>query len=328
MSRADGRRYARVAGTGSYVPERILDNAHFERLVKTNDAWIRKRTGIERRHVVAPGETTLDMCEQAARRALEAAGWEPGSLDLIIVGTTTPDLVFPNMGVLLQERIGAGPCTAFSLEAACAGFVYALNLAETMISGGRARRALVVGGEMLSRITDYGDRSTCILFGDGAGAVTLEAAGEPGVLAVRTGADGRYQHLLHTTSGIGRHFDRLIHEGHYIRMQGSEVFRKAVSVLTELAVALVNDAGLAPGDLDWLVPHQANIRIIQAIAEKLSLPEEKIIVTIAEHGNTSTASVPLALDVGIRSGRIRRGQTVLCAAFGGGFTWGGALFRY
>lgn len=328
MSRAGERRYARVAATGSYVPERVLDNAYFERLVETNDAWIRKRTGIERRHVVAPGETTLDMCEQAARRALEAAGWNPASLDLIVVGTTTPDLVFPNMGVLLQERIGAGPCSAFSLEAACAGFVYALNLAETMIAGGRAQRALVVGGEMLSRITDYGDRSTCILFGDGAGAVLLEAADEPGILAVRTGADGRYQHLLHSTAGIGRNFERLGHEGHYIRMQGSEVFRKAVSVLSELATSLVADAGLRPEELDWLVPHQANIRIIQAIAEKLSLPEEKIIITIAEHGNTSTASVPLALDVGVRSGRIRRGQTVLCAAFGGGFTWGGALFRY
>ncbi len=322
------RRYARVAGTGSYVPERVLDNAHFERLVNTNDAWIRKRTGIQRRHVVAPGETTLDMCERAARRALEAAGLEAGSLDLIVVGTTTPDLVFPNMGVLLQERIGAGPCMAFSLEAACAGFVYALSLAETMIVGGRAQRALVVGGEMLSRITDYEDRSTCILFGDGAGAVVLEAADEPGILAVRTGADGRYQHLLHTTAGLGRHFDRLPHEGHYIRMQGSEVFRKAVTVLSDLAVGLVADAGLRPEDVDWLVPHQANIRIIQAIAEKLALPEDKIIITIGEHGNTSTASVPLALDTGVRAKRIRRGQTVLCAAFGGGFTWGGALFRY
>jgi 3-oxoacyl-[acyl-carrier-protein] synthase-3 len=328
MSRAGTRRYARLAGTGSYVPERVLDNAYFERLVETNDDWIRKRTGIERRHVVAPGETTLDMCEQAARRALEAAGRAPSDLDLIVVGTTTPDLVFPNMGVLLQERLGAGPCTAFSLEAACAGFVYALNLAETMIVGGRAQRALVVGGEMLSRITDYGDRSTCILFGDGAGAAVLEVGDEAGILAVRTGADGRYQHLLHTTSGLGRAFDRLAHEGHYIRMQGSEVFRKAVSVLSTLAVDLIQDAGLDPKDLDWLVPHQANIRIIQAIAEKLSLPEDKIVVTIAEHGNTSTASVPLALDVGVRDGRIRRGQTVLCVAFGGGFTWGGALFRY
>lgn len=322
------RPYARVAATGHYLPEKVLDNAYFERLVETNDAWIRKRTGIERRHVVAPGETTLDMCEQAARSALAASGWDPRSLELIVVGTTTPDLVFPNMGVLLQERLGAGPCTAFSLEAACAGFVYALNLAETMIAGGRVRRALVVGGEMLSRITDYGDRSTCILFGDGAGAVLLEAADEPGILAVRTGADGRYQHLLHSTAGIGRNFDRLAHEGHYIRMHGSEVFRKAVEVLSELAVGLVEDAVLTPADIDWLVPHQANIRIIQAIAERLALPEEKIIVTIQEHGNTSTASVPLALDVGIRSGRIRRGQTVLCAAFGGGFTWGGALFRY
>ncbi len=320
--------HARILSTGHYVPERVLTNQDFERMVTTSDEWIRDRTGIERRHIVSPGETNLDLCEQAARSALAAAGLGASDLDLILVATTTPNQVFPNMGVLLQERLGGHgyPCT--SLEAACAGFIYGLALANSLIQTGQAHRALVVGGETLSRITDYTDRSTCILFGDGAGAVILEAAPEPGILATHIHADGIYKDLLYYPSGISQGFDRLRESTDFIRMKGNEVFRVAVNTLSQLALETLEKAGVGCADLSWFVPHQANLRIIQAIARKLELPLERVVLTIAEHGNTSTASIPMALDVAVRDGRIQRGQLLLFEAFGGGFTWGSALVRY
>jgi 3-oxoacyl-[acyl-carrier-protein] synthase-3 len=320
--------YTRIRSTGHYVPERVLTNQDFERMVTTSDEWIRARTGIERRHIVSPGETNLDLCEKAARSALGAAGLGAEDLDLILVATTTPNQVFPNMGVLLQDRLGGHgyPCT--SLESACAGFIYGLAIANSLIQTSQCRRALVVGGETLSRITDYTDRSTCILFGDGAGAVILEAASEPGIIATHLHADGAYKDLLYYPSGISLGFDRLRESRDFIRMKGGEVFRVAVNTLSQLALETLEAAGVTSTDLSWFVPHQANLRIIQSIAHKLGLPMERIVLTIADHGNTSTASIPMALDVAVRDGRIQRGQLLLFEAFGGGFTWGSALVRY
>src|SRR6266404_6097904 len=285
-------------------------------MVDTTDEWIRSRTGIERRHVAAEGETTVDLAEKAARRALDAAGVAPAEVDFIAFGTTTPDLVFPNCGTLLQQRLGCRGVPAFSLETACAGFMYALSIADKYVRCGEARRALVIGAETLSRITDWSDRSTAVLFADGAGAVVLEPSDAPGVLSTHLHSDGQYKDLLYCGSGVSRGFaERLA-----IIMAGNEVFKVAV---TKLGSAV--DEALA---VDWLVPHQANIRIIQATARKLDMPMERVIVTVQDHGNTSAASVPLALDVAVRDGRIKRGDLLLLEAFGGGFTWGSALLRY
>ncbi|EQD76176.1 3-oxoacyl-(acyl-carrier-protein) synthase III [mine drainage metagenome] len=320
--------YSRIVSTGHFVPERILTNRDLERMVNTSDEWIQSRTGIRERHIVSDGETNLDLCEQAARRALEAADLTPGDLDLILVATTTPNQVFPNMGVLLQERLGGHGYACFSLEAACTGFIYALSVANSMIQTGQIRRALVVGGETLSRITDYTDRSTCILFGDGAGAVILEASPDAGFLSVRIHADGMHKDLLYFPSGISQGFDRLRDKRDFIQMRGNEVFRVAVNTLCQIAQETLDAAGVGPDELSWLVPHQANLRIIEAIARKLALPMERVVLTIGEHGNTSTASIPMALDVAVRDGRIQRGQLLLFEAFGGGFTWGSALVRF
>ncbi len=320
--------YSRIVSTGHFLPERILTNQDLERMVNTSDEWIQSRTGIRERHVVSDGETNLDLCEQAARRALEAADLTPDELDLILVATTTPNQVFPNMGVLLQDRLGGHGYTCFSLEAACAGFIYALSVADSLIQTRQIRRALVVGGETLSRITDYTDRSTCILFGDGAGAVILEGSDKPGILNIRTHADGAYKDLLYFPSGISQGFDRLREKRDFIQMKGNEVFRVAVNTLCQIAQETLDASGISPGELSWLVPHQANLRIIEAIARKLALPMERVVLTIGEHGNTSTASIPMALDVAVRDGRIQRGQLLLFEAFGGGFTWGSALLRF
>jgi 3-oxoacyl-[acyl-carrier-protein] synthase III len=317
--------YSRIAGTGSYLPATLLTNGDLEKRVDTSDAWIRERTGIERRHIVAKGETTVDMAEHSARAAIAAAGWQPTDIDLIIVGTCTPDLIFPNAGVMLQGRLGNRGGPAFSVEAACSGFIYALSLADKFIRAGESKRALVVGAESLSRITDPTDRGTAILFGDGAGAVVLEPAQQAGVIATHLRADGHYHDLLHCSGGVSAGHDP---NGDYIKMAGSEVFRMAVTMLGRIAEETLLAANLPKSALDWLVPHQANIRIIQATARKLDLPMEKVIVTVHDHGNTSTASVPLALDVGVRDGRIKRGDLLLLEAFGGGFTWGSALIRY
>jgi 3-oxoacyl-[acyl-carrier-protein] synthase-3 len=316
--------YSRIAGTGSYLPKKIITNNDLEKMVDTTDEWIRTRTGIERRHIAADGETTVDLAEHAARRALEAAGVAPAEVDFIAFGTTTPDLVFPNCGTLLQQRLGCRGVPAFSLETACAGFMYALSIADKYVRCGEARRALVIGAETLSRITDWSDRATAVLFADGAGAVVLEAAAQPGVLSTHLHSDGEYKDLLYCGSGVSKGFAAKL----VISMTGSEVFRIAVTKLGQVVDETLAANGLERSALDWLVPHQANIRIVQATARKLEIPMERVIVTVQDHGNTSAASVPLALDVAVRDGRIRRGELLLLEAFGGGFTWGSALVRY
>ena len=316
--------YSRITGTGSYLPERVVTNRDLEQMVDTTDEWIRTRTGIERRHIAAAGETTVDLAEQAARRALEAAGIAPADVDFIAFGTTTPDLVFPNCGTILQGRLGCVGPPAFSLETACAGFMYALSIADKYVRSGEAKRALVVGAETLSRITDWSDRATAVLFADGAGAVVLEPGDAPGILSTHLHSDGRYKDLLYCGSGVSKGFASKL----AISMAGSEVFKIAVTRLGQAVDETLAANGLDRAALDWLVPHQANIRIIEATARRLDLPMERVIVTVQEHGNTSAASVPLALDVAVRDGRIRRGELMLLEAFGGGFTWGSALVRY
>jgi 3-oxoacyl-[acyl-carrier-protein] synthase-3 len=316
--------HSRILGTGSYLPEKVVTNFDLEKMVDTSDEWIRTRTGIERRHLAADGETTVDLAEFAARRALDAAGIAPGDVDFIAFGTTTPDLVFPNCGVLLQARLGCRNVPAFSVETACAGFMYALSIADKYVRCGEAQRALVIGAETLSRITDWSDRSTAVLFADGAGAVVLGPSGEPGVLSTHLHADGHYKDLLYCGSGVSRGFGPKL----AITMSGNEVFKVAVTKLGQAVDEALAANGLDRSALDWLVPHQANIRIIQATARKLDIPMERVIVTVQEHGNTSAASVPLALDVAVRDGRIKRGELLLLEAFGGGFTWGSALVRY
>jgi 3-oxoacyl-[acyl-carrier-protein] synthase III len=320
--------YSRIAGTGSYLPKKILSNADLEKLVDTTDEWIRSRTGITKRHVAAEGETTTDLAEQAARRAIESAGINISDIDLICVGTTTPDLVFPNVGTLLQQRLGIHGCPAFSMEAACTGFVYALSVADKFVRLGESKCALVVGAETLTRIIDWNDRGTCVLFADGAGAVVLQPANEPGIINTRLHSDGKYKDLLWYPDGVSKGF-KLVREGKAgVLMKGNEVYKVAVNTLGQLVTDTLNGNNIRKQELDWLIPHQANIRIIEAIAKRLDLPMDRVIVTIDTQGNTSAASVPLALDTGIRDGRVKRGQLLLLEAFGGGFTWGSALIRY
>lgn len=319
--------YARIAGTGSHLPEKILTNADLEKMVDTSDEWIKSRCGIEQRHIAAPGETTTDLAEPAARRAMQAAGVGPGDIDLICVGTTTPDFVFPNVGTLLQQRLGIHGCPAFSLEAACSSFIYALSVAEKFIRVGEAKCALVVGAETLTRMVDWTKRSTCVLFGDGAGAVVLTPSAEPGIISTHLHADGRYKDLLYYPDGISTGFDLVRKNQAFIQMKGNEVYKLAVHTLGKIVVETLAANGIDKSQLDWLIPHQANVRIIAATAKRLGLPMSKVIVTVTHHGNTSAASVPLALDTGIRDGRLKPGQLLLLEAFGGGFTWGSALLR-
>jgi 3-oxoacyl-[acyl-carrier-protein] synthase-3 len=316
--------YSRIAGTGSYLPHKVISNFDLEKMVDTTDEWIRSRTGIERRHVAADGETTVDLAEHAVRRALEAAGVAPEDVDFIAFGTTTPDLVFPNCGTILQQRLGCRGVPAFSLETACAGFMYALSIADKYVRCGEARRALVVGAETLSRITDWSDRATAVLFADGAGAVLLEPSDTPGVYSTHLHSDGHYKDMLYCGSGVSTGFAPKL----AITMTGSEVFKVAVTKLGQAVDETLAANGFDRTALDWLVPHQANIRIIEATARKLDLPLERVVITVQEHGNTSAASVPMALDVAVRDGRIKRGELLLLEAFGGGFTWGSALIRY
>jgi 3-oxoacyl-[acyl-carrier-protein] synthase III len=318
--------YSRIAGTGSYLPERILTNFDLEKMVDTSDAWIRTRTGIEQRHIAGDNETTSDLAYRAAVAAMESAGVGGEDIDLVVVGTTTPDLIFPNVGCLLQERLGIRGGAAFSLEAACSGFIYALSVADQMIKGGQARRALVVGAETMSRIVDWTERETCVLFGDGAGAVVLEASSEPGVLYSKLGADGRYRDLLYASSGVSK--PRGDDSVPALRMKGHEVFKVAVKTLEGMVDEVLEANQLEKGAIDWLIPHQANIRIIKATAKRLHVPMERVVLTVAQHGNTSAASVPLALDAAVRDGRVKRGDLLLLEAFGGGFTWGAALVRF
>jgi 3-oxoacyl-[acyl-carrier-protein] synthase-3 len=320
-------KYSRITGTGSYLPEKVVHNTDLEKIMDTSDQWIRERTGIERRHYAAEGQTTVDMAEVAARRAVEAAGLAPADIDLIVFATATPDLVFPNSGTLLQARLGCTGSPAFSVEAACSGFIYALSIADKFVRLGDARRALVVGAETLTRITDFTDRTTAILFADGAGAVVLEASDEPGILSTHLHADGGYRDLLYCTGGVSKGYPPGSDNRAVIRMAGRETFRIAVNMLGNSVDEVLEKNNLDKSAIDWLVPHQANIRIIQAVAKKLELPMERVIVTVQEQGNTSAASVPLALDTGVRDGRISKGELLLLEAFGGGFTWGAALVR-
>ena len=316
--------YSRIVGTGSYLPEKVLSNFDLEKMMETTDEWIRDRTGIERRHIAADGETTVDLAEKAARQALEAAGISPSEVDFIAFGTTTPDLIFPNCGVLLQERLGCRGGPAFSVETACTGFIYALSIADKYVKCGEAKCALVIGAETLSRITDWKDRGTAVLFADGAGVVVLKPSAEPGIVSTHLHADGAYSSLLYCGAGVSKG----LNVPPVIKMSGNEVFKVAVTKLGQAVDEALAANNLQKSEIDWLVPHQANNRIIQAMARKLEMPMERVIVTVQDHGNTSAASVPLALDVGVRDGRIQRGQLVLLESFGGGFTWGSALIRF
>jgi 3-oxoacyl-[acyl-carrier-protein] synthase-3 len=323
-------KYSRIAGTGSFLPERVVTNVELEKTIDTTDAWIRERTGIERRHIAAEGQTTVDLGEQAARRAMEAAGVTADDIDLIVFGTTTPDLVFPNCGALLQARLGIRGCPAMGVEAACSGFIYALSIADKFVKLGESKCALVVGAETLSRIVDWNDRGTAILFGDGAGAVVLQASDGPGIISTHLHTDGVYKDMLYCPVGVSVGFneDETGRVPMHITMSGNEVFKIAVRSLGSIVDETLAANRLDKSAIDWLVPHQANIRIIQATAKKLDMPMERVMVTVQDHGNTSAASVPLALDTGVRDGRIKRGELLLLEAFGGGLTWGSALIRY
>ncbi|HEX4870958.1 MAG TPA: beta-ketoacyl-ACP synthase III [Nevskiaceae bacterium] len=319
------RRYSRICGTGRYLPDRIVTNRELEARIDTSDEWIVSRTGIQARHVAADAELTSDLALHAARQALAAAGREPQEIDLIVVATTTPDMVFPSTACLLQAKLGIKQGAAFDVQAVCTGFIYALATANALILSGAHRRALVVGAEVFSRLLDWNDRRTCVLFGDGAGAVVLEASDTPGVLGCHLHADGSQGHILQVAGGIA---EGKLRGNPFLEMDGAAVFRLAVRVLDECAREALGQQGLSPAQIDWYVPHQANLRIINAIAQKLGLPPEKVVSTVAQHGNTSAASVPIALDCAVRDGRVQRGQTVLLQGVGGGMTWGAVLLRY
>jgi 3-oxoacyl-[acyl-carrier-protein] synthase-3 len=314
--------YSRIAGTGSYLPKKILTNAELERMVDTTDEWIFSRTGIRERHIVADDEFTSDLALHAARNAIEAAGISASEIDLIIVATTTPDKIFPSTAVIMQNKLGIAGCAAFDIQAVCSGFVYALATADNFIKAGAAKCALVVGAEAFSRIVDWTDRGNCILWGDGAGAVILQASEEQGIISTHLHADGNYEKMLHVPRKDNTE------ERETVVMEGNSVFKVAVNTLDAIVDETLTANGLEKSDIDWLVPHQANIRILQATAKKLDMSMDKVVVTVDMHGNTSAASIPLALDVAVRDGRIKRGEVILMEAFGGGFTWGSALIKY
>ncbi len=320
--------YARIAGTGSYLPEKVLTNHDLEKMVDTSDQWIQERTGIKKRHIAQEGETTCDLAEQASRRAIEAAGIDVSEIDLIIVATTTADQVFPSTACLLQKRLDIHGCPAFDVQAVCTGFIYAVSVAEKFIRTGDVRNALVVGAETFSRLIDWTDRDTCVLFGDGAGAVVLQASEEVGIISTHLHADGEYKDLLQVRAGISNGYAQVLEGSAYTEMRGNEVFKVAVTTLGRIVDETLEANNMQKSDVDWLIPHQANIRIINATARKLKMSMDQVVVTVDEHGNTSAASVPLALDVAVRDGRIKRGETLLMEAFGGGFTWGSVLLIY
>jgi len=316
-------KHSRIAGTGSYLPERILTNAELERTIDTTDEWIFTRTGIRERHIIAEGQNTSDMALEASKKAIEAANIDIQSIDLIVLATTTPDRTFPSTACLLQQKLGIINCPAFDLQAVCSGFVYALATADNFIKAGAAKCALVVGAEAMSRITDWTDRSNCILWGDGAGAVILKASDEQGILSTHLHANGNYADMLTVPQGVSNQAGSKT-----ILMEGNAVFKMAVNTLDAIVDETLAANGLEKSDVDWLVPHQANIRILQSTAKKLGMSMDRVVTTVDKHGNTSAASIPLALDVAVRDGRIKRGETILMEAFGGGFTWGSVLMKY
>lgn len=319
--------YSRITGTGSYLPENIVTNADLEKIVDTNDEWIQSRSGIQERRIAADDEFTCDLAEKAAVNAIRSAGIQNRDIDLIVVATTTADLVFPSTACLLQQRLGIEGPPAFDIQAVCAGFLFAIDVADKFIRTGSAKCALVVGAETFSRIIDWSDRRTCVLFGDGAGAVILEASDEPGILSTHLHSDGKYQDLLCVPVGVSRNFDKIKSGAAFTTMQGGEVFRWAVTAMSDIVDETLQANDMSRDDIDWLIPHQANIRIINAVGKRAKIPPEKVIVTVQKHGNTSAASVPLALDEAVRDGRIKKGQIVLIEGFGGGFTWGSALIK-
>ncbi|MDH3576221.1 MAG: ketoacyl-ACP synthase III [Gammaproteobacteria bacterium] len=320
--------YARIAGIGSFLPEKVVTNHDLEKTMDTSDEWIRERTGIKRRHIAGDNETTSTMGVEAAKRAMEMAGVGAEEIGLIVLGTATPDKIFPATACIIQRQLGVKGCAAFDVHAACSGFLYGLDLANRYIQTGGARTAIVIGSETLSRITNWEDRGTAVLFGDGAGAVVLQADEEPGILSTHIHADGEYEELLQVKQGVSVGFDVTKAGGAYISMEGNAVFRRAVATFDNIARETVADLDGHLDDIDWFVPHQANMRIIKAAAKKLQMPMERVIATVDEHANTSGASIPLAMDLAIRDGRIKRGQMLLLAAFGAGFTWGSAMLRY
>lgn len=317
--------HSRIAGTGSYLPAQVLTNDDLARRIDTSDAWIRARTGIRERRIAAPSEATSDLAEHASRAALAAAGIAPADVDLIVVATTTPDMVFPATACVLQAKLGAHGGPAFDVQAVCSGFVYALSVADRMVAGGMVRNALVVGAEIYSRILDWKDRGTCVLFGDGAGAVVLVPSETPGILSAHLHADGAYRDILCVPGTIN---SGEVAGSPFVRMDGPAVFKYAVSVMTQVANEALAANGVDASAIDWLIPHQANIRIIDATAKKLHVPHERIIATVDRHANTSAASIPLALDEGVRDGRIQAGHRVLLLGVGGGFTWGAVFLDY
>lgn len=321
--------YARIAGTGSYLPERVMTNDELERIVDTSDRWIRERTGIRQRHIAADGESCGDLAVAAAERALEAAGMDATDIDLIVVATATPEQIFPSTACHVQYRLGVpGGAVAFDVSAACSGFIFGLDVANRFIRTGGATRALVIGAEVFSRIIDWSDRGTCVLFGDGAGAVVLEVTDEPGIHSTHIHSDGAQEPLLNVPWGVSQGYESIDRVGGNITMRGNEVFKVAVRTLGAVVDETLAANNATRDDVDWLIPHQANIRIMTATARKLALPLERMVVTVENHGNTSAASIPLALDVAVRDGRIQRGQNLLLEAFGAGFTWGSAFIRY
>ncbi len=320
--------YARITGTGGYLPENVMTNSDLEKVVETSDQWIRERTGIEQRHIAVEGQTTVDLAEAASRLAIESAGINAQDIDLIILATSTPDKIFPSSACILQARLDIHGCPAFDIQAVCTGFVYALAVAEKFIKTGTSKKALVVGAEVFSRILNWQDRTTCVLFGDGAGAVILEASEETGILSTHIHADGKYENLLRVPYGIADGYDQVKAGNAYVEMKGNEVFKMAVNTLGRIVDETLAANNMQKSDIDWLVPHQANIRIIAATAKKLKMSMEQVVVTVHKHGNTSAASVPLALDVAVRDGRIKKNELLLLEAFGGGFTWGSVLARF
>jgi len=320
--------YARITGTGGYLPENIMTNADLEKKVDTSDQWIRERTGIEQRHIAVEGQTTVDLAEVASQRAIEAAGINAQDIDLIVMATSTPDKIFPSSACILQSRLDIHGCPAFDVQAVCSGFVYALTVAEKFIKSGSSKTALVVGAEVFSRILDWEDRGTCVLFGDGAGAVILEADEETGILSTHIHADGDYVDLLQVPCGIADGYDQVKAGRAFVEMKGNEVFKMAVNTLGRIVDETLAANHMMKSDIDWLVPHQANTRIIAATAKKLKMSMDQVVVTVNKHGNTSAASVPLALDVAVRDGRIKKNELLLLEAFGGGFTWGSVLLRF
>ena len=320
--------YSKITGTGSYLPEQVLTNSELERIVDTTDEWIRSRTGIEKRHVARDDETTCDLAEKASRTAIKMSGKKENDIDLIIIATTTPDVIFPSTACLLQQRLNIHGCPAFDIQAVCTGFIYALHIANLFIKSGDSKCALIVGSETMTRIVDWKDRNTCVLFGDGAGAIILEESKIPGILSTHIHADGAYQELLSVPAGISSRYDLVKSNQAFIKMQGNEVFKVAVNTLGDIVDETLKANSMTNTEIDWLVPHQANTRIILAMAKKLDMPMDRVVVTVGQHGNTSAASIPLALDVAVNDGRIKENDTLLLPAFGGGFTWGSALLKY